>query len=417
MLAHRIPYPPHTGDKVRAYHVARHLARKHDVTLGCLIDDRTDRAGLAALRELVGRVEHANVWKPWGVVKGLAALGVGRPLSFSYFGSRRLRARLAGELAGYDLVYVSSTPMAQYVRGLRVPVVVDFVDVDSDKWTQYGQHCRGPRRWLYRAEGRRLRQTEAEIARWASLCLFATSSEETLLKSFAPWARTAVVPNGIDLGYYAPVKREAVHANILFTGAMDYMPNIDAVQHFSADILPRIRRAVPDARFWIVGLNPSAEVRRLADLPGVFVTGTVPDVRPYYERAAVCVAPLRIGRGIQNKVIQGMAMGLPVVVSTLAGRGIDAQSGRQLYVEDEAAAFADRVVDLLGDASERKAVGRRARAFVEANHSWEGSLGRMDGLLRELSALPSASAPEARTAGRGRGRRPFATRLGKARRS
>lgn len=404
MLAHRIPYPPHTGDKVRAYHVARHLARKHDVTLACLIDDRTDRPGLAALRELVGRVEHAHVWKPWSLVKGLAALGAGRPLSFSYFGSRRLRSRLAPALADYDLVYVSSTPMAQYVRDLRVPVVADFVDVDSDKWTQYGEHYRQPRRWLYRSEGRRLRQAEAEIARWASLCLLATSSEEVLLKSFAPWARTAVIANGIDLTYHASVEQASTQPNILFTGAMDYLPNIDAVQHFCADILPLIRRTVPDARFWIVGLNPSAEVRRLGDLPGVVVTGAVPDVRPYYERAAVCVAPLRIGRGIQNKVIQGMAMGLPVVASTVASRGIEAQPGRHLFVESDAPAFADRVLSLLTDPAGRRAMGRQARAFVEANHAWEQSLGRLDALLRDLLSVTAAPARQGRAADQRAGR-------------
>ncbi len=392
MLAHRIPYPPHTGDKVRAYHVARHLARSHELTLAFLVDDRADLAGVSELRDLGGRVEYARVWKPWGILKGLAALAAGHPLSLRYFASSRLRARLARQLTEYDVVYASSTPMAQYVRGLGIPMVMDFVDVDSDKWTQYAQHSAPPRRWLYRAEGRRLRQCEAEIARWAAVCLLATSAEEALLRSFAPWARTAVVPNGIDLAYHTPVTEESAPPSILFTGAMDYLPNVDAVQHFCADILPRIHRTIPDARFWIVGLNPSAEVRRLGALPGVVVTGAVPDVRPYYARAAVCVAPLRIGRGVQNKVIQGMAMGLPVVASALAGRGIDAQPGRHFYLEDDAAAFAQRVAELLRDPSERKATGRRARAFVEANHAWESSLRRIDGLLRDLVDRPAAPA-------------------------
>lgn len=404
MLAHRIPYPPHTGDKVRAYHVARHLARHHDVTLGFLVDDGNDLAGLGAMRQVVGDLEYARLWKPWSVLKGLGAMATGRSLSLAYFGSRRLATSLAARVdrEGYDLVYASSTPVARYVRGLGIPVIMDFVDVDSDKWMQFGEKVSAPRSWLYRAEGRRLQACEADIAEWASLCVLATTAEETMLKSFAPWARTAVVPNGVDLEYCAPVVTEPEHPTILFTGAMDYLPNVDAVRYFCADIFPRVRRSIPDARFLIVGLDPSAPVRRLAQIPGVVVTGAVPDVRPYYERAAVCVAPLRMGRGVQNKVIQGMAMGRPVVASTLAGRGLAAETGKHLHIESDAAAFAHRVVELLRDPAERRALGKRARTFVEANHAWDSSLSRIDELLVEV----------AQRGGRSRGSSEAASRSG-----
>ena len=396
MLAHRIPYPPHTGDKTRAFHIARHLARRHELTLAFLVDDRDDLAGLGPLREAIPTLEYGRLWKPWSLLKGVAGLAAGGPLSLAYFGSAGLRRRLRAHRAErpYDLVYASSTPMAQYARAVGAPVVMDFVDVDSDKWRQYADHTRPPLNWLYRIEGRRLQGAEGDIARWARVCLLATHAEESMLKSFAPWARSAVVPNGIDLAYYKPVSETVAHPVVLFTGAMDYLPNIDAVSHFCADVLPRVRREIPETRFCIVGLNPSPDVLRLASIPGVTVTGSVPDVRPYYARASVCVAPLRIGRGIQNKVLQGMAMGLPVVASSLAARGLEARAGRHLEVADDPGEFAGQVVRLLRNAGDRKVLGRNARAFAEANYGWERSLFYLELLLTEAAA--GADAPPSR---------------------
>ena len=387
MLAHRIPYPPHTGDKTRAFHIARHLARRHDLTLAFLVDERADLSGLAPLRDIVPSVEFGLLWKPWSLIKGLAGLATGGPLSLPYFRSRSLRQRLAGRMAEtpYDIVYASSTPTAQYARALDLPVVMDFVDVDSDKWRQYAERSRPPLSWLYRTEGRRLQAAEGEIARWARLCLLATASEESLLRSFAPWAETAVIPNGIDLDYYRPIERAAAPAAVIFTGAMDYLPNTDAVRYFCDEILPRIRGEVPDTRFYIVGLNPSTEVQRLGSIPGVTVTGTVPDVRPYYARASVCVAPLRMGRGVQNKVLQAMAMGLPVVATSVAQRGLDAKPGTHLHVEDDPAAFAARVAGLLNSPTARATMGLQGRAFVEAHHAWDASCSRLEGMLTGIA--------------------------------
>ncbi len=383
MLAHRIPYPPHTGDKVRAYHVARHLARHHELTLAFLVDEAADLAGIGPLREITPRIEFAPLSKPWGVIKGLAGLAVGGSLTQPYFASRRLRGGLDRRMAAadYDLVYVSSSPMAQYVARVEMPVVMDFVDVDSDKWSQYSQRARPPLRWLYRAESAGLRRYEAWIARWARLCLLSTPVEEALLKSFAPWAKTAVVPNGVDVEFYAPVASASSTPTLIFTGAMDYRPNIDAVVHFCTDVFPLIRREVPEARFLIVGLNPAPAVTALSALPGVVVTGAVPDVRPFYAEAAIAVAPLRMARGVQNKVLQAMAMGLPVVASTLAAAGLSARPGQHLLAEDRPASFAARVVHLLKTPADRSELGRQGRAFVEAHHSWEAAFLRLDHLL------------------------------------
>jgi sugar transferase (PEP-CTERM/EpsH1 system associated) len=396
MLAHRIPYPPHTGDKVRAYQVARHLAARHDVTLGFVIDDAADRAGLDALRREIRDLEWGGLWKPAALARGLAGLALGRSLSIAYFRSRRLSRRLTRRLrgGGYDAIYVSSSPMVDYVRGARLPVVMDFVDVDSDKWTQYAAKQRPPRSWAYRLEGRRLRAFEAEAVRWGARCILATAAEETLLRSFAPWARTAVVPNGVDLDGYGP---PADAPTVIFTGAMDYLPNVDAVEHFCGDIFPAVARAVPGARFLIVGLNPGPAVRRLAELPGVTVTGAVPEVRSYYRQAAVCVAPLRIARGIQNKVLQSMALGVPVVATSAAARGLESRPDEHILVEDDPARFAQAVIGLLGDRDGRRRLAERARGFVERHHSWPAILARIEALVVDAAGRRAAESP-ARTA-------------------
>jgi sugar transferase (PEP-CTERM/EpsH1 system associated) len=396
MLAHRIPYPPHTGDKVRAYQVARHLAARHDVTLGFVIDDAADRAGLDALRREIRDLEWGGLWKPAALARGLAGLALGRSLSIAYFRSRRLSRRLTRRLrgGGYDAIYVSSSPMVDYVRGARLPVVMDFVDVDSDKWTQYAAKQRPPRSWAYRLEGRRLRAFEAEAVRWGDRCILATAAEETLLRSFAPWARTAVVPNGVDLDGYGP---PADAPTVIFTGAMDYLPNVDAVEHFCGDIFPAVVRAVPGARFLIVGLNPGPAVRRLAELPGVTVTGAVPEVRSYYRQAAVCVAPLRIARGIQNKVLQSMALGVPVVATSAAARGLESRPDEHMLVEDDPARFAQAVIGLLGDRDGRRRLAERARSFVERHHSWPAILARIEALVVDAADRRAAESP-ARTA-------------------
>jgi sugar transferase (PEP-CTERM/EpsH1 system associated) len=388
MLAHRIPYPPETGDKVRAFHIARHLARRHEVTLAFLVDDPNDLPGVEVLTAEIGQIEFAILWKPWGLVKGIASLASGGPATLPYFGSRKLRRRITRRLAGaaYDLIYVSSSSMAPYAAThTRIPVVMDFVDVDSDKWTQYSEKSRPPLAWLYRTEGMRLRRYEGQVARWARLCILATVAEEALLKSFAPWAATAVIPNGVDLARFVPVAERASQPTLIFTGAMDYFPNVDAVTHFCRDIYPAVRRVVPAARFLIVGLNPAPGVLRLAELPGVTVTGAVLDVRPYYQQAAVCVAPLRIARGVQNKVLQAMAMGLPVVATRRASEGIDARHDHEIVVEDDAEAFGLRVIDLLRSPGKRQTLGERGRAFVEQHHSWRACLARLDGLVRSVA--------------------------------
>jgi sugar transferase (PEP-CTERM/EpsH1 system associated) len=386
VLAHRIPYPPHTGDKLRPYQIARFLARRHHVTLAFLVDRPEDRAGVATLRRDIPDLEVAHVWRPAAIAKGLLHLAAGGSLSAAYFESAYLRRRLARRAAEdpYDVVYVSSSPMARYTDALPgVPVVMDFVDVDSDKWRQYARRSRPPRSWLYAREAARLQRFERWAAERAAVSVLVTPVEEALLRSFAPAARTVVLPNGVDLPPPTP-EGPAVGPTLIFTGAMDYLPNVDAMRFFCEAVLPRIQAAVPAVRLLIVGLNPASGVRRLGRIPGVTVTGAVPDVAPYYARAAVSVAPLRIARGVQNKVLQAMAMGIPVVATAAAAQGLAARPGEHLLVADAPDAFAAAAVDLLQRPEQRRLLGRAGRRFVEAHHAWDGVLERTEALIESV---------------------------------
>jgi sugar transferase (PEP-CTERM/EpsH1 system associated) len=396
MLAHRLPYPPTTGDKVRAYHVARHLARRHELTLAFPVDEPRPATALERLRREIPDLEYALIRRRPRRLAAFAHLLRGGSATVAYFGSAALRSRLAARLVGggFDLLYVSSSSMAQYAAAAPgVPVVMDFVDVDSDKWLQYGAQLPAWQAWVYRLEGRRLRAHETAAARCADRCLVVSREEEALLRTLAPWCATTVIPNGVDLDHFRPAPVPADSPTVIFTGAMDYFPNADAAAWFCGEVFPRVRAAVPAARLLIVGKSPVAAVRALAAQPGVEVTGAVPEATPYFRRAAVAVAPLRVARGIQNKVLEAMAMGLPVVATSRAHAGIEAEPGRHLFVEDDPAASAALIARLLGDAPLRRAIGAAARRFVESHHSWNRLLTRLDGVIADVMVSARAAAP------------------------
>lgn len=386
MLAHRVPYPPFTGDRLRAYHIARHLARRHQLTLACPVTE-DEHSTSRQLRRLLPDVEYAPLTALGRSVAALSALAGPRPLSVGYFASRALARRVDARLAQerFDVVYVSSSPMAQYVSARELPVVLDFVDVDSDKWAQYAAATPPPRRWLYRLEARRLRRYEAQVGRQAAVAVFVTPAEEALFRTSAPDARTVVIPNGVDTEYFQPGARAAASPpTIVFTGALDYRPNVDGVLHFSDAVLPRVRAEVPDVRCLVVGRRPSRAIRRLRR-QAIDVIGDVPDVRPYMRQAHVAIAPLRLARGLQNKVLEAMAMGLPVVASPGPAQGVSAMVGRDWFVETTPAAFAARVVHLLRDAGARRDVGRCARAFVQRHHDWPQVLRDVDAVVERAA--------------------------------
>jgi len=394
-LAHRIPYPPNKGDKIRSFNEIKHLSENHSISLMCLADEVGDLSYETDLKKYCEKVEVVLLNKSYAKLKSLTYLPSGKPLSLAYFYSKALQLKIDRELiqGHYDLLFVFSSTMAQYVLSVpHIPKVMDFVDVDSEKWLQYARYSSFPLSALYRSEGTRLRNYEKLVARQFQHSIFVSESEAHLFKSKGGFeAHTSqdcsisVIPNGVDHVYFQPRPESYEENSIVFTGAMDYLANVDGVLYFRKEILPRIRREIPEARFYIVGRNPHKKVQRLArEDKNIVVTGFVKDIRPYISRAAVFVAPLRIARGIQNKVLEAMAMGVPVVASSMAFDGLRAVPEESLFVRDDPEGFADQVIRLIKDPLLRKKVSLCARKTIETQYDWTQSMNRLEEILKSL---------------------------------
>ena len=389
MLAHRLPFPPNKGDKIRAFNVLAHLSQRHDVWLGCLVDDAADVVHVDALRRHARDVAYDRIDGRARRLRSLRALWPARSITVTHFHSPALQARIDAWIdeQAFDGVYCSSAPMAEYLfrsrhreGRLRDAVqAMDLIDVDSVKWAQYARNSPPWMAWLYRHEAVQLGAYERRIVDAFDRVFLVSSAEARLLGPGGAGGRIDAFSNGVDLEYFSP--RDAVPAEeplIVFTGVMDYPPNEDAVGWFAQQVLPAVRRQVPAATFAIVGSRPTRSVRRLAELPGVVVTGFVEDVRDWLARAQVCVAPLRIARGVQNKVLEAMAMGRPVVVTPQALEGLDATPGRELVVAADERGFAEAVLGLLREPVRSSAIGSAARACVEQRYRWDTNLAVLD---------------------------------------
>ena len=391
-LAHRIPYPPNKGDKIRSFHLLRHLGARHAVHLGAFVDDPADWQYAEALKPYCASVKLVALHPRRARLGSATGLLSGEALTLPYYRSPELRRWAAG-LARSGTVrngLAFSSAMAQFMpRGLDRRIL-DMVDVDSDKWTQYATTRRWPMSWLYAREGRRLASWEAEVARDFDATLLVSEAEATLLQKRVPEAAHKIdaFENGVDAEYFSPERDydnpyAAGAQTIVFTGAMDYWPNVDAVTWFTEAILPRVQAALPDARFAIVGSRPDAAVVALSRRPGVSVTGRVDDVRPYLAHAACAVAPLRIARGVQNKVLEAMSMARPVVVSPQAAEGLRAEAGRDYTLARGDADFAHAVIAHLRT---RTAVPD-ARASILQRYDWRRNLARVDALFSAPAAV------------------------------
>jgi sugar transferase (PEP-CTERM/EpsH1 system associated) len=388
LLIHRMPYPPNKGDKIRSYNLLKHLAQHYRVHLGTFVDDADDWQHMPRVRALCASSNFAKLNPTLARVKSLGALLANRSLSLDYYHDAGMHEWVARTMQANEVskIVVFSSPMAQYAQPYPMAKrVIDFCDVDSDKWRQYAEKKSWPMNWLYGHEARQLLAYERKVARETDASLFVSQPEADLFRKLAPEsaARIGFFNNGVDTEFFAPAASPSPYKPgqkvIAFAGAMDYWPNIDAVQWFAAEVLPRVLAVEPDAAFYIVGARPSAAVQQLASLPNVFVTGTVDDVRPYVTHAALSVAPLRIARGIQNKVLEAMSLAKTIVVSPQALEGIEAEPGRELLLAGDAPQFAAAVLNAL--AHPDPAMGQAARRKVEARYGWSANLARVDALL------------------------------------
>jgi sugar transferase (PEP-CTERM/EpsH1 system associated) len=395
-IAHRVPYPPDKGEKIRAWHMFQHLAQRHRIHLGCFIDDPADWQYLPTLQAMCADIACFPLRPRLGKLKALLRLRTGRPLSLGYFHDARLQRWVNTKLAdpAIDRVFVFSSGVAPYaIDATRHRRVLDLVDVDSEKWSAYAAQSPQPMRSLWAREGRTLLAFERQAAAGYDYSFFVSEHEWQRFVTLAPEAagNTGWIANGVDLAYFSsnlPFTRpfEPSGADLVFTARMDYRPNIDAAEWFAHSIMPKLRVRRQNARFWIVGAAPTPQVRRLAALPGVRVTGRVPDTRPYIAAADVVVAPLRIARGIQNKILEAMAMARPVVATPEAFAGVQATPGRDILLASGVEDTVQRIIDVLD--GRHPMLGIMGQRAVETAHQWSVTLRPLDALFGDAPATP-----------------------------
>jgi sugar transferase (PEP-CTERM/EpsH1 system associated) len=390
-LAHRIPYPPNKGDKIRSYHFLSHLVAEFTVYLGTFIDDPHDWQYTPMVDALCAETCYQGLQPLPAKIKSLQGLVTGEALSLPYYRNAAMQAWVDATIKTHAIkkVLIFSSVMAMYIRPEHgVEMVVDLVDVDSDKWRQYAEKKHGLARWIYQREARYLLAYERRIAAVAKACLLVSEQEAALFKALAPEVAEKVgfVNNGVDTGYFAPqhsgVSPYQADAQVLvFTGAMDYWANVDAVVWFAEQVFPRLQARYPQAVFYIVGSKPGKAVLELANNPAIIVTGRVDDVRPYVAYARLAVAPLRIARGIQNKVLEAMAMAKVVVASHAAMEGIPYPSDAEVAVSEDAGQMLAQLSAYLQAPVTAPALVNRE--FVVTHFSWQQNVHKLAALIQE----------------------------------
>jgi len=385
-VCHRLPYPPNRGGKIRPFNMIRHLSQKHSVVVASLAHTEQELREGESLKDycedVIAEVLPSRV--RW--LQALKALPTRTPSSVAYFRSPQLheRIRQAALERKFDVTLVHCAFVAQYVTHIQSGFrIMDFGDLDSAKWAEYS-HWKGfPLSWMYSFESTKLRAYEQKIARLFDRCTVTTEGERDEFENLQVGTPPTVIPNGVDVSYFSPTEISAsADPSIVFLGRMDYFPNIDGVCYFAENILPLIRKKLPKVEFRVVGSNPTRKIRKLEQTPGIVVTGHVPDVRRYLQGGAVAVAPLRIARGTQNKILEAMAMGIPVIATPNAAKGIQAVAGRDLLVAETPHAFAEHVIRLLQNADVRRTLSETARKQVEKGHMWPASMKILDSTLR-----------------------------------
>nr|WP_086939956.1 TIGR03087 family PEP-CTERM/XrtA system glycosyltransferase [Thaumasiovibrio occultus] len=389
-LCHRLPYPPNKGDKIASYHILRFLSERYRIYLGCFIDDPNDRQYIEVIEDLCEScciIDHSHWHNKLRYFKGLLT---GEPLSCAFFQNRQLQQWVNSTIKTHEVskAFVFSSAMASYLKKPPLPVhrVMHFVDVDSEKWRQYAESQKGLYRPIYQREFRTLRRMELAVSRQFEFSCFVTPNEVELFRSIVPSGignSVRLLENGIDTDYFDPshASIESVETPplyLVFTGAMDYWANVNAVTRFADVVWPKVREACPTAQWLIVGSSPNDEVLALNSVPGITVTGRVKDVRPYVLNARAAIAPMQIARGVQNKVLEAMAMARPVVTTAAGYEGIAPIPSPALNITDDVNAMADACIHWL---SQPAAQANELRQHLIQHYSWESKLSPLEEYL------------------------------------
>jgi sugar transferase (PEP-CTERM/EpsH1 system associated) len=368
----------------------RHLsAQGHDVTVCSLVRSQTEAdegRGIAphASGQAVGRVSEPIQW-----ARMITRLPLSTPSSMGYFYSADLARQVRQLLAtqNWDLIFVHCSSMAQYVEHVTdVPKILDFGDMDSQKWLEYSHHKPFPLSLGYWYEGQKMLAAEKRLARRFDLCSTTTRAEWETLNGYRTGAATDWFPNGVDAQFFSPGDLPYDADTVSFIGRMDYYPNQECMARFCAQTWPLLKARRPALKLLVVGADPTPEMHALARLPGVTVTGSVPDVRPYVRSSALMVAPLAIARGTQNKILEAMAMAVPVVTSSIAAGGVDATANDHLLVADTPQDTVDAILRIIDDPAERSRLAEAGRARMLSHHAWAGSMKRLDVIIAGCTA-------------------------------
>jgi polysaccharide biosynthesis protein PslH len=377
-ITHRVPFPPDKGDRIRNYHLLRQLATKGPVWLAALADEPIPAETLATLHRLCLRVGTVPVQSKKRWLRAGLSLLKGRSLSEGLFYEPELATLLStwSRETRFRAAVVSSSGVAPYLRrnGLeQVPAYVDLVDVDSQKWFDFAEASAVPKKWVYRLEGQRVRKLEKEVVQWAKLTTLVSPHEAEILDGYTHAGAATVAQNGVDQEFFQP-QPSVVQQACAFVGAMDYLPNVDAACWFVAEVWPKVRKLHPEAQFWIIGRKPTNEVLKLGQQSGVIVVGQVPDVRPKVAEAAVVVVPMRLSRGLQNKVLEALAMGKAVIAAPPALAALKTEAGTHLLKAQSVEEWVEQIDALLKDPERRQQLGEGGLNYVRTHHHWDRCL-------------------------------------------
>ncbi len=391
-VTHRVPFPPDRGDRIRTWNLLKFLAARADIDLACLADEPvtdTVRRQITCVTRRFAVVPHTG---PRRYLSGMVSLLRGGSITEGMFRSRALTRilRTWNQDTLYDAALASSSGTAPFILPPNVSVQgqrwVDLIDVDSQKWMDYAAASRGPLSAVYRCEGRRLRTLETRLAERTDRLLVVTEAERSLFHSFCPQAPVQAVANGVDVEFFSPGCDRVQPRSCVFVGVMNYRPNVDAVCWFAEHVWPSVRQRWPDARFHIVGRSPAPDVSALNRRDGITVTGAVPDVRPWLHRAACVVVPLRIARGVQNKVLEAMACARPVVCSSAPLQGLAVEPGLHVLKADAPGDWQRAVGEIFEDENRAQELGLAASAWVQMHHRWDRCLEPVYELLEQPRA-------------------------------
>ncbi len=387
MVTHRVPYPPNKGERIRSWNLLKRLTAHYDIYLAALADRTVSYQVWQTLHEHTTDLALAPTS---AISRGIGAVRSainGRCFTEGAFAHEQLTDAINRWTAQhkFDAALAVCSSTAQYVQHLPIPLkVLDLVDVDSRKWADYARASHGVNRWIYSTEAKRLAEYERTLADQFNQVLVTTNAEAKLYRRIAPNAEVTIVPNGVDFEYFTP----QIHPHqpvAVFTGVLNYKPNVEGLDWLLRRVWPNVLRRVPQAELRIVGREPSRKVRRMDSVPGVEVIGPVDDVRPHLAEASVSLAPLHIARGIQNKILEAMAMSRPVVTTHHAAKAVGARSGRHLYAIDHPDAWTEAIVHLFADATTAQRIGTAARQFVMQYHDWNDCTARMTQTLEQNS--------------------------------